>query len=1096
MHIYSANDIANPSRLDNAQSSKDDLESVAWNRKSENILASGSSTGTITIWDMSKKKELFKIKNSRVQAITAIAWDPESATKLIAANADDGNILLWELKSRQQPEKQLKGHNQAVLSLSWCQQDRNLMLSGGIDDKTICWNPQTGEVLSELPDLGAGRGIFQTRFNPHFPALLATASFDGKIAVHTLQNTNQPADQAATNGAVDGDDFFNQAAQSQLEGASFNLKQAPKWLQRPIGASFGFGGKLVVFRRSATSEASAAPTSIIQISQFSADADIAKAMEEFEESLKSQDIVSICKTRIERAKSDNERADYEAIEAIAAPNPRSGVAERLGFAKETAPTAQSQDKSLLLESTGAGKDDEDIFTQLSSNDVTQSEGPFQLVSDSDAAPDREISEAVAMGRFEKGVDVCLREGRFLDAFLFAACGGEALVEKVQKAYFSRKPSEGPSYLRVLSAVASKNLADVVQNADLRNWKSTMAIICSYADANEFPSLCEELGDRLLEYGSRKDASFCYIVGSKLEKVIRLWISELQDEEIAAVQGDSGESTSSAHARILQNFVEKVSVFRKAAKFEDKEKNLSADWSLSPLYDRYVEYADILSSNGHLGTAAKYLDLLPAKYPAAEVARTRVTQASMVAPAQARQQQPTAQRANQRIQSLPTPFQPIQSTTATNAGMNAYPPAAQPAMANPYAPTSQGYAPQHGYMFPAAQGNLGPQGYQAARGIPQGNGYNQFGAPPQNTTPLPPPPKAKDTSNWNDTPMVTKPSVSRRGTPGMTPTPITSPFPNQTGAGRPPTGPPYGGLVRDTPTPPPPPPKGPAPPRVNSPMNNAMPTFQQPPRPTSTSNAYAPSNPYAPSPLQSGQSIGQQGVPPPTVARGPSPYNPPPSGAPPTSRYAPSPATQQMGQLPGQIAPPPQSNFRPPPANNPYAPQQSSQMGAGQFGQNQAQPHQFSEPPRQMSAPPRATPPTSRPPTGQSQVSRPPAPTAAAAAPAAPKYPPGDRSHIPESAQELVNIFSSEMQRISAQAPSQYARRINDTQKRINILFDHLNNGDLVKPDTVDQLTELARALQARNFDEATKMQADIHKEKTAECGDWMVSIMQSFIEHN
>lgn len=88
---------------------------------------------------------------------------------------------------------------------------------------------------------------------------------------------------------------------------------------------------------------------------------------------------------------------------------------------------------------------------------------------------------------------------------------------------------------------------------------------------------------------------------------------------------------------------------------------------------------------------------------------------------------------------------------------------------------------------------------------------------------------------------------------------------------------------------------------------------------------------------------------------------------------------------------------------------------------------------------------------------------------------------------MVNIFSNEMQRISAHAPSQYARRINDTQKRINILFDHLNSGDLVKPDTVGQLTELARALQARNFDEATRMQADIHKEKTTECGDWMVS---------
>lgn len=1085
-YIYSVNDISNPSRLDNAQSLKDDLESLAWNRKSENILATGSSTGAIMLWDISKKKgekkELFKIqrKINKPQAITAIAWDPEHATKLVAANADDGDILLWELKSRDLPEKTLKGHSQAVLSLSWCQQDRNLLLSGGKDDKTMCWNPQTGEELGELPDLGAGRGIFQTRFNPHFPALLATASFDGKIAVHTLQNTNQPADQGVANGAADGDDFFSMAAQSQLEGASFNLKQAPKWLQRPVGASFGFGGKLVIFRSSKSSVASARASSVIQISQFSADADIAKAMEEFEASLKSQDIATICKSRIENATSDNERADYEAIEALAAPNPRTGVTEHLGFAKEATTSQQPlENDEQLPASLETEKEDEDIFAKLSSNDGPQSGEPFQLLSEYDPASDREISEAVAMGRFERGVDVCLREGRFLDAFLFAACGGEALVENVQKAYFNRKSSEGPSYLRVLAAVATKNLSDIVQNADLANWKSTMAIICSYADADEFPELCEALGDRILESGSRKDASFCYIVGSKLEKVINLWISELQDEERAAVQEDNGESTFSAHARILQNFVEKVTVFRKAAKFEDKEKDLAADWKLSPLYDRYVEYADILSSNGHLSTAAKYLELLPAKYPAAEVARSRVKQASSKAtPAQARQQQANTQRTTQRAQPAPITFQPLQAP-ATNAGLNAYVPTAPAMQSNPYAPTSQAYTPQQGYMPPVApQTNLGPQGYSTTRGMPQGNGYGQFGAPQPNTASLPlppPPPKAKDMSNWNDTPMVTKPAISRRGTPGTIPAPITSPFPNQTGTGLPPSGPPFGGLVRGTPTPPPPPPKGSAVSRVSSPLNSGMPpSFQHPSRPASTSNV------YSPSPLQSGQPFGHS-VPPPTVARGPSPYNPPPAGAPPTSRYAPAPATQQLGQqLPGQIAPPPQSHIRPPPANNPYAPQQQVLTAQGHYGQNQAHPAQFSEPPRQLSAPPRATPPTSRPPTGQAQAPKP-------SAVVAPKYPPGDRSHIPESAQEMVNILSNEMQRVAAHAPTQYARRVNDTQKRLNILFDHLNNNDLLKLDTVTELTELARALQARNYDEAARMQGDIYKEKTAECGDWMVS---------
>ena len=64
----------------------------------------------------------------------------------------------------------------------------------------------------------------------------------------------------------------------------------------------------------------------------------------------------------------------------------------------------------------------------------------------------------------------------------------------------------------------------------------------------------------------------------------------------------------------------------------------------------------------------------------------------------------------------------------------------------------------------------------------------------------------------------------------------------------------------------------------------------------------------------------------------------------------------------------------------------------------------------------------------------------------------------------------------------------DTQKRLNLLFDHLNNEDLVKSDTVGQLSELAEALQARNYDAAHRLQVDIQKEKTEECGNWMVSI--------
>ena len=51
-----------------------------------------------------------------------------------------------------------------------------------------------------------------------------------------------------------------------------------------------------------------------------------------------------------------------------------------------------------------------------------------------------------------------------------------------------------------------------------------------------------------------------------------------------------------------------------------------------------------------------------------------------------------------------------------------------------------------------------------------------------------------------------------------------------------------------------------------------------------------------------------------------------------------------------------------------------------------------------------------------------------------------------------------MQRVASKAPASFAPQVKDTQKRLNLLFDHLNNEELVKPDTIQKLGELAEAL--------------------------------------
>lgn len=79
-----------------------------------------------------------------------------------------------------------------------------------------------------------------------------------------------------------------------------------------------------------------------------------------------------------------------------------------------------------------------------------------------------------------------------------------------------------------------------------------------------------------------------------------------------------------------------------------------------------------------------------------------------------------------------------------------------------------------------------------------------------------------------------------------------------------------------------------------------------------------------------------------------------------------------------------------------------------------------------------------------------------------------------------------MQRVKSRAPSSFTAQVNDTEKRLNILFDHLNNEALLKQDTVAMMVDLAKELHARNYEAAQSIHVEILTNKNDQCGDWMV----------
>lgn len=653
---------------------------------------------------------------------------------------------------------------------------------------------------------------------------------------------------------------------------------------------------------------------------------------------------------------------------------------------------------------------------------------FKIYPPDESETDRLVTKALVLGDFDSAVSLCLSSDRFADAILLAVKGGPELLQKTQKAYFERQTTALP-YLRLFQSIVTNDLADIVQNAELQEWQEIFVVLCTFASQEEFSSLAEQLGQRL-EFQStlakasgspgaeekatefRRNATLTYLAAGRLERLVNIWIDDLAEEEQRLVQSESVQgSRYTAHALALQTFIEKVTVFRSAIKYEDadlKQKTNGEEvdavtYKLSGLYDRYFEYADLLAAQGLVKEAVVYLKLTPEEYQGSasspldfQVIRDRLLKASgeqRLPPRSASLQAnvhkatplPSSTSAYGGYSAYNAPTQPSVGPQAPVAPSSLYDPygagsagasnvanpyAAPPAQ-NPYAPPAQATQPSQPYQPVAPMTyNANPYGRPASQPQPV---VGQAPPPPTilpppppraaNATPAgPPPPPKRDAGGWNDAPHHIS---SRRGTIPK-PAAITAPFPNAPMSPGIPSTPSFG-HGQPQPTLPPPPRPGsvqqrPPPP----PQGQRMPPPPQggpghfPPRPPSGPPGSGPG--MAPPP---GRMIISP-PPGPGMARSP----PVPGAAP--SPYAPPPP------LPGQTPPPMQGRIPPGPPpqgvpgpSGPYArptppPQGPPSMGApgqSQFAQppppQQQQPGpqgQFAPPPMgRMNAPPGGAP---------------------------------------------------------------------------------------------------------------------------------------------
>ncbi|XP_033744006.1 protein transport protein Sec31A-like isoform X4 [Pecten maximus] len=614
----------------------EEVACVAWNQQVQHILAS-TFTARCVVWDLRKNEPIIKISESMSRMKSkSVAWHPEVATQLCLSSEDDHTpvIQLWDLRYATSPVKVFENHKRGVLDIAWCAQDSDLLLSCGKDNRILCWNPnsnkQNGEVVYEVPT--STQWSFDVQWCPRNPGIISSSSFDGHVTMyslmgggHPVQPCNKVADSFNTN------DPFAQGAASQTsqQGDVMPLQKPPKWLRRPCGASFAFGGKLVSFEGAKALPSSQQPASPreVFISQVVTETDLITSSSQLEQSLMNGQYVEFCAMKAANCQDIMQESIWNFLRVNFEKEPREHYIQLLGYdktdlAKKVAQHASGEDlgvgqgvdatelaqKMSLLDTvdlqrsvTGSGQASpsvgsktpgsadelsafDDIAAQQKAKERPQS--PLSIPTDADA--DGLLSQALLMGNFEAAVDICLSEDKMAEAILLAIAGGPDLLSRTQKTYFRKNKS---SLGRLISSVVTHNWSHIVQTCNLDNWKEALALILTYASQDEFVSLCDTLATRLESERAGNlsmYASLCYICSGNVDKLVENWHRNTQ-----ANNTPMG----------LQDLVEKVMVLRKAVALSRGQEE---EVSTGLLANKLNGYASLLAAQGSMDTAMRYL----------------------------------------------------------------------------------------------------------------------------------------------------------------------------------------------------------------------------------------------------------------------------------------------------------------------------------------------------------------------------------------------------------------------------------------------------------------------------------------------------------
>ncbi|XP_032168914.1 protein transport protein Sec31B isoform X3 [Mustela erminea] len=586
-----------------SQQPPEDIKALAWNRQVQHILSSAYPSGKAVVWDLRKNEPIIKVSDhSNRMHSSGLAWHPDIATQLVLCSEDDRFpvIQLWDLRFASSPLKVLESHSRGILSMSWSQADAELLLSSAKDNQILCWNLGSSEVVYKLPTQSSW--CFDVQWCPRDPPVFSAASFDGWISLYSVMDRSWEVQQMRQ-----ADKVPEQVVQASLIPP---LKKPPKWMRRPAGVSFAFGGKLVTFGLPST-PAHQVPQPCLRlvfISQVIIESEFLRRSAELREALESGNLLNYCQDKIEQTSLQSEKMLWQFLKVTLEEDSRMKFLKLLGYSKDE---LQKKVATCLKSDVGLGESPQSKGDDLHSNRqqafcsqtskhiteeasasssffdelVPQNMTPLEIPITEDT--DGLLSQALLLGALRPAVELCLKEERFADAIILAQAGGADLLRRTQECYWAKKKTRISS---LIACVVRKNWEDMVHTCNLQNWKEALALLLTYSGPEKFPELCDMLGTRMEQEGGGaliSEARLCYVCSGSVELLVECWAKCHQ----------------ASYPLALQDLMEKVMVLNRSLELLRGPDRVSSGPATT---FRVTQYASLLAAQGSLATAMSYL----------------------------------------------------------------------------------------------------------------------------------------------------------------------------------------------------------------------------------------------------------------------------------------------------------------------------------------------------------------------------------------------------------------------------------------------------------------------------------------------------------